>query len=134
MNTEDLKNKNLVICDFIHDLTNCEVKPEYSTSNRNNEDLIVVQEQLGEKIVLFDALPLFNYYSIDIFANSIRKAKNTSVEIGNLIGKNILFNWNNNQKWQIIIKQFSNPRPIMYEDIKRVSYSLTLQVILNRVA
>jgi hypothetical protein len=133
MNSTDIKNKNLVLCDFIRDLTNYKVKAEYSTSNRDNEKVIVVQEQSGEKIVFFDNPSLYNYYSIDIFANSIQEAKDISVEIGNLIGENKYFNWNE-QKWQIMIKQFSNPRTIMYEDIKRVSYTLTLQVIINRIA
>lgn len=133
MNSTDIKNKNLVLCDFIRDLTNYKVKAEYSTNNRDNEKVIVVQEQSGEKIVFFDNPSLYNYYSIDIFANSIQEAKDTSVEIGNLIGENKYFNWNE-QKWQIMIKQFSNPRTIMYEDIKRVSYTLTLQVIINRIA
>jgi hypothetical protein len=135
MNNNDIKNKNLVLCDFIKDLTNEEykVKPEYSTSNKNNEKVIVIQEQSGAKIVFYEALPMFNYYNVEIFANSIEEAKNTSVEIGNLIGSNNYFNWEN-QKWQIIVKQFSNPRTIMYDDIRRVSYTMTLQCIVNRVA
>lgn len=135
MNNNDIKNKNLVLCDFIKDLTNEEykVKPEYSTSNKNNEKVIVIQEQSGAKIVFYEALPMFNYYNVEIFANSIEEAKNTSVEIGNLIGSNNYFNWKD-QKWQIIVKQFSNPRTIMYDDIRRVSYTMTLQCIVNRVA
>lgn len=135
MNNNDIKNKNLVLCDFIKDLTNEEykVKPEYSTSNKNNEKVIVIQEQSGAKIVFYEALPMFNYYNVEIFANSIEEAKNTSVEIGNLIGSNNYFNWED-QKWQIIVKQFSNPRTIMYDDIRRVSYTMTLQCIVNRVA
>lgn len=135
MNNDDIKNKNLVLCDFIADLVNdkYKVKPEYSTSNKDNEKVIVVQEQSGQKIVFFDALPLFNYYNIEIFANSIQEAKNTSVEIGNLIGSNNYFTWKD-QQWQIIVKQFSNPRTIMYEDIRRVSYTMTLQCIVNRIA
>lgn len=135
MNNNDIKNKNLVLCDFISDLTDEEykVKPEYSTSNKNNEKVIVIQEQSGAKIVFYEALPMFNYYNVEIFANSIEEAKNTSVEIGNLIGSNNYFNWKD-QKWQIIVKQFSNPRTIMYDDIRRVSYTMTLQCIVNRVA
>ena len=135
MNNNDIKNKNLVLCDFIKDLTNEEykVKPEYSTSNKSNEKVIVIQEQSGAKIVFYEALPMFNYYNVEIFANSIEEAKNTSVEIGNLIGSNNYFNWED-QKWQIIVKQFSNPRTIMYDDIRRVSYTMTLQCIVNRVA
>jgi len=135
MNSNDIKNKNLVLCDFIADLTNkkYKVKPEYSTSNKDNENVIVIQEQSGEKIVFFDNPSLYNYYNVEIFANSIQEAKDTSVEIGNLIGENIYFDWKN-QKWQIMVKQFSNPRTIAYEDIRRVSYTMTLQVIINRIA
>lgn len=135
MNSNDIKNKNLVLCDFIADLTNnkYKVKPEYSTSNKDNENVIVIQEQSGEKIVFFDNPSLYNYYNVEIFANSIQEAKDTSVEIGNLIGENIYFDWEN-QKWQIMVKQFSNPRTIAYKDIRRVSYTMTLQVIINRIA
>lgn len=135
MNSNDIKNKNLVLCDFIEDLTDSKykVKPEYSTSNKDNENVIVIQEQSGEKIVFFDNPSLYNYYNVEIFANSIQEAKDTSVEIGNLIGENMYFDWEN-QKWQIMVKQFSNPRTIAYEDIRRVSYTMTLQVIINRIA
>ena len=133
MNNNDIKNKLQVLCDFISDLTNYKVKPEYSTSNDKNEKVIVVQEQSGEKIVFFENTPMFNYYNVEIFANSIREARETSILIGNLIGTNNYFNWNN-QKWQIIVKQFSNPRTIMYDDIRRVSYTTTLQCIVNRIA
>ena len=139
MNSNDIKNKNLVLCDFIADLTNnkYKVKPEYSTSNKDNENVIVIQEQSGEKVVFFDNPSLYNYYNVEIFANSIQEAKDTSVEIGNLIGENIYFDWLNDkttEKWQIMVKQFSNPRTIAYEDIRRVSYTMTLQVIINRIA
>lgn len=133
MSNDDIKNKLKVLCDFISDLTNYKVKPEYSTSNDKNEKVIVVQEQSGQKIVFFENYPLFNYYNVEIFANSIREARETSILIGDLIGTNNVFNWNN-QKWQIIVKQFSNPRTIMYDDIRRVSYTTTLQCIVNRVA
>lgn len=133
MSNDDIKNKLQVLCDFISDLTNYKVKPEYSTSNDKNEKVIVVQEQSGQKIVFFENTPMFNYYNVEIFANSIREARETSILIGNLIGTNNYFNWNN-QKWQIIVKQFSNPRTIMYDDIRRVSYTTTLQCIVNRIA
>lgn len=133
MSNDDIKNKLNVLCDFISDLTNYKVKPEYSTSNDKNEKVIVVQEQSGQKIVFFENTPMFNYYNVEIFANSIREARETSILIGNLIGTNNYFNWNN-QKWQIIVKQFSNPRTIMYDDIRRVSYTTTLQCIVNRIA
>lgn len=133
MSNDDIKNKLNVLCDFISDLTDYKVKPEYSTSNNENEKVIVVQEQSGQKIVFFENTPMFNYYNVEIFANSIREARETSILIGNLIGTNNYFNWNN-QNWQIIVKQFSNPRTIMYDDIRRVSYTTTLQCIVNRIA
>ena len=140
MNSNDIKNKNLVLCDFIADLTNdkYKVKPEYSTSNKDNENVIVIQEQSGEKIVFFDNdNPLYSYFNVEIFGDSIEEEYKTSAKIGDLIGENIYFDWENNkenQKWQIMVKQFSNPRTIAYEDIRRVSYTMTLQVIINRIA
>ena len=38
------------------------------------------------------------------------------------------------QKWQIMIKQFANPRTIYFDDLRRVSYTMTLQCIVNRIA
>ena len=133
MSENDIKNKNLVVIDFIKSIVkDYKVKAEYST-NDNDTQVIVIREESGRKIVFYDASPLYNYYNVDIFGDNIRNAKDTSVIIGNLIGNNIYFDWNN-QKWQIMIKQFSNPRTIVYEDIRRVSYTMTLQCIVNRIA
>lgn len=139
MSDTDLKNKNLVLIDFLDSKVNedtslepYKVKAEYST-NDNDIKVIVVQETSGQKIILWETNPLYNYYNVDIYGNNIKEAKDTSVIIGNLIGKDIIFDWNN-QKWQIIIKQFSNPRTILYDDIRRVSYTSTLQCIVNRIA
>ena len=38
-----------------------------------------------------------------------------------------------NQKWQLIFKQYTNPRTIQYYDIKRVAYTMTFQCIVNRI-
>jgi hypothetical protein len=133
MTEQDIKNKNLVLIDYLRDLiSNYIVRAEYST-NDNDKEVIVVQETSGQKVVFYDAPPLYNYYNVDIFGTSIQSAKEVSVIIGNLIGNNIYFDWNN-QKWQIMIKQFSNPRTIEYSDIRRVSYTMTLQCIVNRIA
>lgn len=137
----DIKNKNLVLIDYLRSIiNNYVIRAEYST-NDDDKEVIVVQETSGEKIVFYEASPLYNYYNVDIFGLSIQSAKEISVEIGNLIGNNIYFNWetkvNNKketQKWQIMIKQFSNPRTIEYNDIRRVSYTMTLQCIVNRIA
>lgn len=134
MSETDIKNKNLVLIDYLRSITNYIVRAEYSTNDDDQKkEIIVVQETSGQKVVFYEANPLYNYYNIDIFGNSIKSAKDISVIIGNLIGKNIYFNWNN-QQWQIMVKQFSNPRTIAYEDIRRVSYTLTLQCIVNRIS
>lgn len=139
MSEEDIKNKNLVLIDFLDSIVNNDmykdeyiVKAEYST-NDNDIKVIVVQETSGQKIVFYGTNPLYNYYNVDIYGDSIKDAKDTSVVIGNLIGNDIIFEWKN-QKWQIIIKQFSNPRTILYDDIRRVAYTSTLQCIVNRIA
>lgn len=133
MSEQDIKNKNLVLIDYLRSLIDdYKIKAEYST-NDNDIQVIVVQETSGQKIVLWDTDPLYNYYDVNIYGDNIQNAKNVSVEIGNLIGNNIYVEWNN-QKWQIMIKQFSNPRTIAYEDIRRVSYTMTLQCIVNRIS
>lgn len=140
MNETDIKNKNIVLCNFLESIiSGYKVKAEYST----DEDIkvIVVQETSGAKEIFYNANPIYNYYNIDIFGDSIKDAKDTSVLIGNLIGNNIYFNFivghgnhQEIQKWQIMIKQFANPRTIEYKDIRRVSYTMTMQTIVNRIA
>ena len=133
MSEQDIKNKNLVLCSYLDSIINgYKVKAEYST-NSQDDKVIVVQETSGVKEIFFGTNPIYNYYNVDIFGDNIQNAKNISVEIGNLIGKDIYFDWNN-QKWQIIIKQFANPRTIEYKDIRRVSYTMTMQTIVNRIA
>ena len=142
MTEEDIQNKNLVLIDYLDSIINgYKVKAEYST-NDNDINVIVVQETAGRKIVFYEANPLYNYYNVDVYGDNIKNAKETSVIIGNLIGNNIYFEWEHikkdktkeTQKWQIMIKQFANPRTIFYDDIRRVAYTSTLQCIVNRIA
>ena len=138
MTEQDIKNKNLVLIDFIRSLTNdFVVRAEYSTYDKDKK-VIVVQEESGSKVVFFEANPIYNYYNVDIFGTNIQESKDLSVDIGNLIGNNIYFNWTNKeketQKWQILIKQFSNPQTLYWDDIRRVSYTMTLQCIINRIS
>lgn len=134
MTEQDIKRKNEVLIKYLQSkISNYKFKAEYST-NDNDTEVIVVQEQMGEKVVFFgECPPLFNYYSIQIFGNSIAKCKETSVEIGNLIGKSDLFQIGN-EKWQLIFKQLSNPQAIEYLDIRRVGYTATLKCIVNLVS
>lgn len=133
MSEQDIKNKNLVLIDYLRSIiSDYKIKPEYSTNDRDIK-VIVVTETSGAKIVLWETNPIYNYYDVNIYGDSIQDAKETSVEIGNLIGENIYFDWED-QKWQIMFKQFANPRTIAYEDIRRVAYTSTLQCIVNRIA
>lgn len=141
MSEQDIKNKNLVLCNYLDSIiSGYKVKAEYST-NSQDDKVIVVQETSGSKEIFYEANPIYNYYNIDIFGDNIQNAKNISVEIGNLIGKNIYFDYvvghghnQEIQKWQILVKQFANPRTIEYRDIRRVSYTMTIQAIVNRIA
>lgn len=142
MTIDDIKRKNLILIDYINSiLEDYEVKAEYST-NDNDKRVVVVQEQSGQKVVFYgDIPPLFDYYMINIYGLSIQENKETSVTLGNLIGKSVLIDVENiidnvtyNEKWQIIFKQYTNPQAIMYEDIRRVGYTSTLKCIVNLVA
>lgn len=133
MTDSDIKNKNLVLIDYLSSIIpDYKIKAEYST-NDNDTKVIVVQETSGEKVVFFDNdNALFNYYNIEIFGDNIKDEKDTSVVIGNLIGKSILHTYLN-QTWQLIFKQIANPRTIEYMDIRRVAYTSTMKLIVNRV-
>ena len=134
MTEQDIKSKNLVLISYLNTLINgYKVKAEYST-NDNDVKVIVVTETSGEKVVFFDNdNPLFNYYDVQIYGDNIKDAKETSVTIGNLIGKMVMVDYNN-QKWQIIFQQFANPRTIEFMDIRRIAYTMTLKCVVNRVA
>lgn len=142
MTDTDIKNKNKVLIDYLRSIVNdFIIRAEYSTNDKD-KNVIVVQEESGQKVVFYEANPIYNYYNVDIFGDNIQTCKNISVDIGNLIGNNIYFDWiiedkdkkKETQKWQILIKQFSNPRTIEWSDIRRVSYTMTLQVIINRIS
>ena len=133
MSEQDIKNKNLVLINYLRTIIDgYRIKAEYNT-NDNDVQVIVVTEASGPKVVLWETNPIYNYYDVNIYGDNIKNAKETSVDIGNLIGQNIYFEWNE-QKWQIMVKQFANPRTIMYEDIRRVAYTSTLQCIVNRIS
>jgi hypothetical protein len=143
MTEQDIKNKNLVVITYLDSIINdYKVKAEFST-NDNDIKVIVCQEESGQKIVFYDEEnPLFNYYTINTYGDNIKEEKETSVVLGNLIGKSVLLNYEVKhknkptevQKWQIIFMQMSNPRAIQYMDIRRVGYTMSLKCIVNRVA
>lgn len=138
MTEQDIKNKNLVLITYLRSIIpDYIIKAEYST-NDNDLKVIVCQEESGQKVIFYDnENTLYNYYSINVYGDNIKEEKETSVEIGNLIGKNVTIdfvNGNETQKWQIIFMQMTNPRAIQYMDIRRVAYSMTMKCIVNRIA
>ena len=126
--------KNLVLISYIQSLfKDYLVKAEFST-NDEDKRVIVVQEQSGQKVVFFgDIDSMFNYFQVNIYGLSIRECYESSVVIGNLIGKHVIVDYDK-KKYQIIFKQYSNPQAIEYMDIRRVGYSATLQCIINEIA
>ena len=126
--------KNLVLISYLQSLfKDYLVKAEFST-NDEDKRVIVVQEQAGQKIVFFgDIDSMFNYFQVNIYGLSIKECYQSSVVIGNLIGKHVIVDYGND-KYQIIFKQYSNPQAIEYMDIRRVGYSATLQCIINKIA
>lgn len=134
MDETDNKNKNAVLIQYIKSKVNgYKVKAEYST-NDNDKNVIVVQQTSGGKVVFYDNdNPLFNYFNIYIYGDSIESEYETAILLGDLIGKHEVIDFEKNQKWQIIFKQYTNPRTIEYYDIKRVAYTMTFQCIVNRI-
>ena len=126
--------KNLVLISYLQGLfQDYKVKAEFST-NDEDKRVIVVQEQPGEKVVFYgDIDPLYNYYQINIYGLSIRENKDTANQIGDLIGKHLLYDYEG-KKWQLIFMQYSNPQAIEYLDIRRIGYSATLQCVVNQIA
>lgn len=141
MNEVDNKNKNAVLIQYINSIVNdYKVKAEYST-NDNDSNVIVVQQTSGNKVIFYDNdNPMFNYFNIYIFGKSIEKGYNTSLLLGDLIGKHEIVEFETNdtnsyepQLWQIIFKQYTNPRTIEYYDTRRIAYTMTFQCIVNRI-
>lgn len=138
MTEEDIKNKNLVLIEYLQSIINgYKIKAEFST-NDNDLKVIVCQETSGNKVVFFNNdNALFNYFEINVYGDNIQSQYEVINEIGRLIGKSVLITYKPkkvNQTWQLIFKQMANPRAIEYMNIRRVAYTTTLQCIVNRVA
>ena len=134
MTETDIKNKNLVLIEYLKSIINgYKFKAEFSTNDLDTK-VIVCQETSGQKIVFYNNdNALFNYFTINVYGDNIKDQYEVINEIGRLIGKSVLIDFNN-QKWQLIFKQMANPRAIQYMEIRRVAYTTTLQCIVNRVA
>lgn len=130
--SERITDKNLVLISYLQTIIpDYVLKSEYST-NDNDIKVIIVQETVGEKEVLFGNKNLFNYYQIQIFGTSIREQKTTSALLGELIGENVTVHFGDNT-YQILFQQLSNPQSIVYEDIRRVGYSMVLKTIIEKI-
>jgi hypothetical protein len=136
MTLAEVELKQEVLINYLKGVLNdntFKIKAEYST-NDNDTKVIVVQEQAGEKVVFYgNCNPLYNYYEIVIFGSSIREEKNISILFGELIGENAIFDYKGD-KWQILVKQLSNPQTIEYQDIRRVGYSMIFQTVINKIS
>lgn len=146
MTEEDRRNKNLIVINFLKSILNdYTIKAEYST-NDQDINVIVVQETSGNKQVFYgDINPLYNYFNIEIFGDNIQSEYETANKINDYIGKTQYIEYKKplpssdkplyeNQTWQIIFKQYTNPRAIEYLDIRRVSYTSTYQLVVNRIS
>lgn len=130
-------NKNEVLIKYLKAIiSDYKIKAEYST-NDNDTRVIIVQETDGQKVVFFgNCEPMFNYFSINIFGNSIQDQKETANNLGKLIGQAVSLKIENGDKvetWRLIFKQITNPQTIEYSDIRRIGYNLTLQTIITKV-
>ena len=124
-------DKNLIIIRYLKDLfPEYLIKSEISTNDEDNK-VIVVQMATGNREILYDGY-IYDNFTIEIFGTSIRENKQTAYEIGLLPGNNIQYEYNGD-KYQILFKQMSNPTNIMYQDIRRIGYTLTLQTIINKM-
>ena len=124
-------DKNLIIIRYLKDLfPEYLIKSEISTNDEDNK-VIVVQMATGNREILYDGY-IYDNFTIEIFGTSIRENKQTAYEIGLLPGNNIEYEYNGD-KYQILFKQMSNPTNIMYQDIRRIGYTLTLQTIINKM-
>lgn len=134
MTEQDIKNKNLVLISYLDSIIDgYKFKAEFSTNDMDLK-VVVCQETSGQKVVFYNNdNALFNYFTINVYGDNIQEQYEVINQIGRLIGKSVLIDYNN-QKWQLIFKQMANPRAIQYMEIRRVAYTTTLQCIVNRVA
>lgn len=125
-------DKNLILIKYLQTLTNDYIfKSEYSTNDQNLK-VVVVSVRPTEKEVLYDGKKLFDAFQVEIFGDSIRSEKDLAVTIGELIGDNVTIAYEG-KNYQIMFQQISNPQSIMYEDIRRVGYTLILRTLINEI-
>lgn len=122
-------DKNLILIAYLESIIKGYVVKSEISSNDDDVNVIVVQMATGPKEILFESY-LYDNFTIQIFGNSIREQKTTAYELGLLPGENVTFNYNG-KNYQLLFKEISNPQNVFYQDIRRVGYTLTLQVVLK---
>lgn len=128
----DTLDKNLILISYLQELfgTNYKIKSEIST-NDSDISVIVVQMATGPREILYSDY-IYDNFTIEIFGKTIKENKDVAYEIGLLPGNNVTI-LVDKKKYQILFKQMSNPTNIMYQDIRRIGYTLTIQTIISEL-
>lgn len=125
-------DKNLVLINYLNQqIQGYQFKSEYST-NDNDLKVVVVSQRPTERQVLWCGKKLFEAFQIEVFGDSIRDEKEVANQIGELIGDNIVTSYEG-KKYQIMFMQMSNPQSVVYEDIRRVAYTMILRTLINEI-
>lgn len=125
-------DKNLVLINYLNQqIQGYQFKSEYST-NDNDLKVVVVSQRPTERQVLFCGKKLFEAFQVEVFGDSIRSEKEVANQIGELIGDNIVTSYEG-KNYQIMFMQMSNPQSVVYEDIRRVAYTMILRTLINEI-
>ena len=125
-------DKNLVLINYLNQqIQGYQFKSEYSTNDKDLK-VVVVSQRPTERQVLFCGKKLFEAFQIEVFGDSIRSEKEVANQIGELIGDNIITSYEG-KNYQIMFMQMSNPQSVVYEDIRRVAYTMILRTLINEI-
>ena len=125
-------DKNLVLINYLNQqIQGYQFKSEYSTNDKDLK-VVVVSQRPTQRQVLFCGKKLFEAFQIEVFGDSIRSEKEVANQIGELIGDNIITSYEG-KDYQIMFMQMSNPQSVVYEDIRRVAYTMILRTLINEI-
>lgn len=125
-------DKNLVLINYLNQqIQGYQFKSEYSTNDKDLK-VVVVSQRPTERQVLFCGKKLFEAFQVEVFGDSIRSEKEVANQIGELIGDNIVTSYEG-KNYQIMFMQMSNPQSVVYEDIRRVAYTMILRTLINEI-
>ena len=125
-------DKNLVLINYLNQqIQGYQFKSEYSTNDKDLK-VVVVSQRPTERQVLFCGKKLFEAFQVEVFGDSIRSEKEVANQIGELIGDNIVTSYEG-KNYQIMFMLMSNPQSVVYEDIRRVAYTMILRTLINEI-